>query len=113
MGKSWQLALALGLACLLALAGTVLFAYRAGRQARQFHSSNEPIRPWMSIPFIAHTRHIPAAPIFEAIGVQPEPHDRRSLRHLAHDLKRPVPEMMAQVERAVDAAAQSSAKQPQ
>jgi hypothetical protein len=102
--KSSRLALALGLAFLLALTGTFLFAYRAGRQARHIHSANEPIRAWMSIPFIAHTRHVPAPVLFQAIGVQPEPHDRRSIRHLAHDLKRPVPDVMAQVQRAVNAA---------
>ena len=102
----------LGLAFLLAITGTFVFAYRAGRQARQIHSANEPIRAWMSIPFIAHTRHVPAPVLFQAIGLQPEPHDRRSIRHIAHDLKRPVPELMTQLQRAVDAAAHASGNQP-
>ncbi len=104
--------LVLGLAFLLAITGTFVFAYRAGRQARQIHSANEPIRAWMSIPFIAHTRHVPAPVLFQAIGLQPEPHDRRSIRHIAHDLKRPVPELMTQLQRAVDAAAHASGNQP-
>lgn len=104
MGKSWRLTLALGLAFLLALGGTFVFAYRAGRQARHFRSVNEPIRSWMSIPFIANTRHVPAPVLFEAIGVPPDPHDRRSIRRLAHDLKRPVPDVLAQVQRALDSA---------
>jgi hypothetical protein len=104
--------LVLGLAFLLAITGTFVFAYRAGRQARQIRSSNEPIRAWMSIPFIAHTRHVPAPVLFQAIGLQPEPHDRRSIRHIAHDLKRPVPDLMAQLQRAVDAAARASGNQP-
>jgi len=104
VGKPSQRLLAVGIAFLLAIAGTFVFAYKAGRQARQIHSANEPIRPWMSIPFIAHTRHVPAPVLFQAIGLQPEPRDRRSIRHLAHDLHRPVPELMSQVQRAVDAA---------
>jgi hypothetical protein len=104
--------LVLGLAFVLAITGTFVFAYRAGRQARQIRSANEPIRAWMSIPFIAHTRHVPAPVLFQAIGLQPEPHDRRSIRHIAHDLKRPVPDLMAQVQRAVDAAAHASGNQP-
>jgi hypothetical protein len=104
--------LVLGLAFLLAITGTFVFAYRAGRQARQIRSANEPIRAWMSIPFIAHTRHVPAPVLFQAIGLQPEPHDRRSIRHIAHDLKRPVPDLMAQLQRAVDAAARASGNQP-
>jgi hypothetical protein len=59
----------------------------------------------MSIPFIAHTHHVPAAVLFQAIGVQPRaPRDRRSVRHLARELHRPVPELIAQLERAIDAA---------
>jgi hypothetical protein len=104
--------LILGLAFLLAIAGTFVFAYRAGRQARQIRSANEPIRAWMSIPFIAHTRHVPAPVLFQAIGLQPEPHDRRSIRHIAHDLKRPVPDLIAQLQRTVDAAAHASGSQP-
>jgi len=102
----------LGLAFLIAIAGTFVFAYRAGRQARQIRLANEPIHAWMSIPFIAHTRHVPAPVLFQAIGLQPEPHDRRSIRHIAHDLKRPVPDVMAQLQRAVDAAAHASGNQP-
>jgi hypothetical protein len=100
--------LVLGLAFLLAITGTFVFAYRAGRQARQIRAANEPIRAWMSIPFIAHTRHVPAPLLFQAIGLQPEPHDRRSIGHIAHELKRPVPDLMAQLQRAVDAAAHTS-----
>ena len=104
--------LVLGLAFLLAITGTFVFAYKAGRHARQIHLAAEPIRAWMSIPFIAHTRHVPAPLLFQAIGVQPEPHDRRSIRHLAHDLKRPVPDLMAQLQRTVDTAAHTPSDQP-
>ena len=70
--------MAVGLAFLLAIAGTFVFAYRAGRHARQIRTENEPIRGWMSVPFIAHTHHVPASVLFQAIGVLPgEPHDRR------------------------------------
>ena len=107
MGETWQRTLAVGLAFLLAIAGTVIFASRAGRQARHFHTATEPIHAWMSVPFIAHTHHVPASVLFQAIGVQPrQPQDRRSVRHIARDLHRPVPELMAQLQRAVAAAAQ-------
>jgi hypothetical protein len=97
---------AVGLAFLLAITGTFVFAYRAGRHARQIRSENEPIRGWMSVPFIAHTHHVPANVLFQAIGVVPrEPHDRRSVRRIAHDVKRPVGELIAQLQRAIDAAA--------
>ena len=107
MGKTWQRTLAVGLAFVVAITGTFVFAYRAGRRVRHIGAENEPIRAWMSVPFIAHAHHVPANVLFQAIGVRPqEPHDRRSVRHIAHDLNRPVPDLIAQLQRAIDAAAQ-------
>lgn len=108
MGETGRRVLLVGLAFVLALAGTVVFASRAARHARHFRTENEPIHAWMSVPFVAHTHHVPAAELFQAIGVQPlEPRDRRSIRHLAHELNRPVPEVMAQLQRAIDDAKRS------
>lgn len=99
----------LAIALILAVAGMLLFAVRAGRQARHFHELNEPIRPWMSVPFVAHTHHVPQERLFAAIGVTPEgPRDRRSIRRLAHELHRPVPELVVQLQRELDAAHRSS-----
>jgi hypothetical protein len=107
VGDTWRRTLAIGLAFALAIGGAFLFASRATRRARHFHTPNEPIQAWMSIPFVAHTHHLPASVLFQAIGVQPRvPHDRRSVRHIARELNRPVPEVIAQLQRAIDAAAQ-------
>jgi hypothetical protein len=105
VGNSWRSAVVIGIAFFLAIAITFAFAYRAGRSARRIHMENEPIRAWMSVPFIAHTHHVPASELFAAIGIQPrEPHDRRSIRRLAHDTGRPVPELIGEIERALNAA---------
>jgi hypothetical protein len=113
VGEPWRRTLAVGLAFLLAIAGTFIFASRADRHARQIRTENEPIRGWMSVPFIAHAHHVPASVLFQAIGVPPrEPQDRRSIRHIAHDLNRPVPELIAQLQRAIDAAAHLPGGQP-
>ena len=103
--ETWRRALVIGLAFVLAVACTFVFAYRAGRMARRIHAENEPIRAWMSVPFIAHAHHLPASTLFQAIGVQPRlPHDRRSIRHIAHDTNRSVPELMSELQRAIDGA---------
>jgi hypothetical protein len=113
VGEKWRRTLALGLAFLLAITCTFVFAYRAGRQARHIRAAEEPIHGWMSVPFIAHTHHVSAALLFQAIGVQPQaPHDRRSVRHIARQLNRPVPELIAQLQRAIDAAARPPMGQP-
>ena len=98
---------------MLAIAGTFVFASWAARQARQIRTENEPIRAWMSVPFIAHAHHLPASVLFQAIGVRPlEPHDRRSVRHIARELNRPVSQLIAQLQRAIDAAAQPPGGHP-
>ena len=51
--------LILAVAFCLAIAGTLIFGVRAGRYARRLRTENEPIRAWMSVPFIAHTHHVP------------------------------------------------------
>jgi hypothetical protein len=51
--------------------------------------------------------------LFQAIGVRPrQPYDRRSVRHIARDLNRPVPEVMAQIDRALEAAEHPPGGQP-
>jgi hypothetical protein len=107
VGENWRRTLAVGLAFVLAIGGAVLFASRASRRVRHLYTGNEPIHGWMSIPFIAHSHHVPASMLFQAIGVEPRrPHDRRSVRRLARELNRPVPEVIAELQRAIDAAAQ-------
>ena len=95
----------IALAFLLAIAGALVFASRATHQARHFRSTDEPIHGWMSIPFIAHTHHVPASVLFQAIGVEPrQPRDHRSVRHIARELNRPVPQLIAELQKAIDEA---------
>jgi hypothetical protein len=113
VGETWRRALAVGLAFVLAITGTFVFASRAGRRARQIRTVSEPIHAWMSVPFIAHAHHVPASVLFEAIGVRPrEPHDWRSVHRIAHDVNRPVPELMRKLQHAIDAAALPPGGQP-
>jgi hypothetical protein len=88
----------------VAIAGTFIFAYRAGRNARRLRWEDEPIRPWMSVPFIAHTHHVPSAVLFQAIGLEPHPHDHRPLRTIARDEHRQVADLERDLERALASA---------
>jgi hypothetical protein len=99
VNESSRRTVAVGLAFVLALTGAGLLVFRA---VRRIDAATEPIHAWMSIPFIAHTNHVPAGVLFRAIGVQPlEPHDRRSVRFIAHELHRPVRDVIAQLQLAV------------
>jgi hypothetical protein len=101
VGPAGKRKLAIAVAFLLAITGTFVFAYRAGRYARRLHWENEPIRPWMSVPFIAHTHHVPSDLLYQALGIQPHPHDRRPLRAIARAQQRPVGEVVHDVELAL------------
>ncbi len=85
----------------VAIAGTLVLAFRVRRHARRLHFENEPIRPWMTVPFIAHTHHVPASVLFHALGIEPEQRDRRPLRTIARQEHRPVEDVVRDLERAL------------
>ena len=91
----------LALAFVLAIAIVFVFGYRTGREARQLRWANSPVRPWMSVPFIAHTHHVPVEMLFEAVGVEPHAHDRRSLRRIAREKRRPVEDLIREIDQAI------------
>jgi hypothetical protein len=93
--------LILAAAFVLAIAGTFIFGYRAGRYAHRLRWENEPIRPWMSVPFIAHTHHVPPETLFQAIGEPPHRHDRRPLRVIAHQKGEPINDLIGKLEKAL------------
>jgi hypothetical protein len=101
--------LLLGVALVVAIAVTFVFGYRAGAHARRMRRENQPVKAWMSVPFIAHTHHVPAEVLFQAIGVEPGHHDRRPVRAIARAQNRPVADVIRDLEAAV---AKSRGKAP-
>lgn len=97
--REW-LVLAGFLASLLALG---VFAGRAIRAASSLRHE-EPLRAWMTIPYIAHAYHVPAADLYQALGVTPLPHDRRPLAAIAREQHRPVDEVIVETQHAIRAA---------
>ena len=95
--------LILAVAFCLAILAAFFFGLRAGRTVRHIHREDEPIRAWMSVPFVAHTRHVPEDVLFRAVGVTPNRHDHRPLRDIARDQHRPVRDLIADLDAAVAA----------
>jgi hypothetical protein len=93
--------LVLAVAFCIAIAGTLIFGVRVGRHVRRLRWENEPIRPWMSVPFIAHTHHVPAGLLYQAIRLEPHAHDRRPLRAIAREEHRPVEDVVRDLEHAL------------
>src|SRR5438128_10023953 len=81
---------------------TSLFAVRTVRRAVywSFHR-DETIRPWMSVPYVAHSYRVPPHVLYEALGIPHPPHDRRPIRELAHEQNRPAEELIAVLEKAI------------
>lgn len=88
-GQKW---LALGFAAALAFA--VLFGARAMRHVRHLHAgADEPIHGWMTVPYVAHSYHVPPRILYQALGTQAKPPDRRPLKVIAREQNRSMDEV--------------------
>jgi hypothetical protein len=85
----------------LAITATFFFAYRAGRTARHIRQRNEPIKSWMSVPFVAHTYHMPEDLLFQSIHVPPNPRDHRPIRDIARAEKLPSADLIRELQSAI------------
>ena len=54
----------------------------APADAQEVETDVELIRDWMTIPFVAHTYHVPPKFLFEAVGINPRGNDEKSLAQL-------------------------------
>jgi hypothetical protein len=87
----------LGLVVSLAL--IVIFSLRVLRYVR--HPQSEPIRAWMSVPYIAHSYHVPIQDLYSAIGLTGSLHDRRPLMSIAREQGRPVSALIQEITQAI------------
>ena len=96
-----RLTLLLVLGFCLAIAAALFFGLRAGRTARHLRRQNEPIKSWMSVPFVAHTYHVREELLFQAIRVTPNPRDHRPIRDIARAEKLPSDELIRELQNAI------------
>src|SRR5216683_216187 len=92
------------LAFVLVVSATGLFAVRTVRRAIywRFHQ-DEPIRPWMTIGYIAHSYRVPPWVLRQALGLPAKTNgpDRRPIREIAREQNRPVNEVIAILQDAI------------
>jgi hypothetical protein len=87
---------------LVTLAVTGLFAARAYRRAAYWREHrDETIRPWMSVGYVARSYRVPAPVLYQAIGLEPTPHDRRPLREIAARQNRSVDTLISELHDAI------------
>lgn len=92
------------LAFVLVVSFTGLFAVRTVRRAIYWHyHQDEPIRPWMSLGYIAHSYNVPPWVLRQALGLPPKTNgpDRRPIREIAREQNRSVNEVIAILQEAI------------
>jgi hypothetical protein len=62
---------------------------------------DEPVRGWMTVGYVAHSYHVPPHVLYEALGIEREPHDRRPLREIAREQNRTVEELTVVLQDAI------------
>ena len=88
--------LILGLAISLALIG--IFTIRTVNYLPRSRV-DEPIRPWMNVPYIAHSYHVAARILYQALGLAvTSPLDRRPLAEIGREQHRPVQTLISLLE---------------
>jgi hypothetical protein len=81
---------------------TGLFAVRTVRRAIYWRQHrDEPIREWMSVPYVAHSHRVPPPVLYEALGIPHPPHDRRPLKQIAHEQNVAVEQIIETLQRAI------------
>src|SRR5438445_11916903 len=81
---------------------TSLFSVRTVRRAVYWRlHRDEPIRPWMSVPYVAHSYRVPPHVLYEALGMPHPPHDRRPINEIAQEQNRSVDEVIATLQSAI------------
>jgi hypothetical protein len=63
--------------------------------------ATEPLRPWMNIPYIAHSHHVRIEILYQAAGLPVDRNDHRPLGRIARQQGRPVDELIARLETAI------------
>ena len=87
---------------LVAVIVTGFFLVRTVRRAIYWHNHrDEPIRAWMSVPYVAHSYRIPPHVLNKAIGLPEMQRDRRPLREIAREQNRPVETLIHELEEAI------------
>ena len=85
---------------IVSLVIVVVFALQAFRHAPR-PRADEPIRAWMTVPYVSHSYHVPDYVLYQALGIQGIPRDRRPLTIIARQQKRTVASVIAALQQAI------------
>ncbi len=92
----------LWVALLVAITGTTLFGIRSAQRAAYWREhGDQPLRPWMTLGYVAHSYRVPPHRLKLALNLPPEKAEKRSLEVLARAQQRDVQDLMADLRRAI------------
>jgi hypothetical protein len=97
MNRRW---LKIALAATLALAAVL--AFRAFHLGGHVRGTDEPLRPWMTVPYIAHSRHVSQDLLWTALGIPAHLHDHRPIGRIARQQKRSVADVITTLQSAIE-----------
>jgi hypothetical protein len=81
---------------------TAVFAVRTVRRAIYWRlHQDETIRPWMTVPYVAHSYRVPLPVLYEALAIDHPPHDQRPIREIAQKQNRSVAEVITALQSAI------------
>lgn len=89
----------------MALVGTTVVAalltFHAVALTRRAHGRQEPLRSWMTVPYIAHSKHVPQEVLWDALGLPPHLHDRRPIGRIAREQRRSLDAVVSKLQEAI------------
>ncbi len=88
------------LGLLVSLAVVVIFAIRVYHFIPRART-NEPIRGWMTLPYIARAYHIPEETLYQALDLPYVPYDHRPILRIARQEHRSVQSIITILEAAI------------
>jgi len=92
----------LWVALVIALAATTLFGIRSARRAAYWRQhADEPLRPWMTLGYVAHSYHLPPHVLTRALNLPLTVPEKRPLVVIARVQHRDVKDLMADLRRAI------------
>lgn len=89
------------IALTVAVAAAGLMTLHTVRHAIRVRRATEPLRPWMSIPYIARSHRVPIEILYQAAGLPADRRDHRPIGRIARQQGRPVDELIARLETAI------------
>ena len=87
---------------LVAVFATGFLVVRTVRRAIYWSNHrDQPIRAWMSVPYVSHSYRLPPPVLYRAIGLPETKHDKRPLREIAREQGRPVENLILELQDAI------------